>query len=62
MTVLAIDPKRLTAALVELEERHLDLICLSDACDHPDGECPEYSIGCGDGAELAEIYNEGIDG
>jgi hypothetical protein len=53
-----IDPQRLTAALVELEERHLEPDCLSDRCDHD--VCPEYVIGCRDGAELAAIYNESV--
>lgn len=53
-----IDPDLLTEALVELEERHMFATpeCANDTCDHD--QCPEYVIGCKDGKELAEIYNQ----
>jgi len=53
-----IDVTILTKAIVEVEKNHLYGDCLSDTCDHPDGECPEYSIGCGDAAEIAAEYNK----
>lgn len=53
-----IDKDILIRALVEVEENHLNTDCLSDTCDHPEGECPEYVIGCGDAAEIADEYNK----
>ena len=55
-----IDVEILTAAIVDVEEDRLDPLCLSDNCDHPDGECPEYAIGCGDAREIAAAYNRRI--
>ena len=46
--------KRLMEALVEVEEAHLNPDCLSDSCDHLEGECPEYGIGCHSAAEIAD--------
>ena len=51
-----IDVERLARALAEVEENHLDPACITDTCDHEDGEHPEYSIGCGDAAEIAREY------
>jgi hypothetical protein len=54
---VTLDRKVLAAALVELEERRLNIECITDKCDHPDGECPEpRDIGCGDAEELATEY------
>lgn len=53
-----IDTQILVNALVLVEENHLNPDCLSDTCDHPDDACPEYSIGCGDAAEIASFYNQ----
>ena len=50
-----LDVERLAAALVEVEENHLNLACLTDTCDHED-DCPDYAIGCGDAEEIAREY------
>ncbi len=46
-------------ALVEIEEQRMDEYkywdCLADACDHPEGECPDPpGVGCGDAKLIVE--------
>lgn len=45
--------KRLTSAIVEVEESKLCVDCLTDTCEEHE-EMPEGSIGCGDAAEIAD--------
>ena len=46
--------ERMTEALVMVEEDLINPLCMSDSCDHPEGECPELSISCTSARDIIE--------
>jgi len=55
--------RRLTTALVDLEEELINSDCISESCDHAEGECPEPpTISCGDATRLRDLMVIGRDG